>query len=114
MRHPDDQPQPLGPTDWMLAKELGAVISTQQRFYQSCDGALRALLSLSEWGIVQEANDVTVLLVMCPTIVVTDRLLKRCTSLANKLLKVADTPAHLHIQGPDCWFRCPADILRGQ
>jgi hypothetical protein len=98
----------------MLAKELGAVISTQQRFYQSCDGALRALLSLSEWGIVEEANDVTVLLVMCPTIVVTDRLLKRCTSLANKLLKVADTPAHLHIQGPDCWFRCPADILRQQ
>ena len=112
MSHPDDLPQPLSPTDWAIAQELGAVIQLQKSFYHSCDGAMRALLSLSEWGIVQESNGLMVLLVICPTIVVTDRLLKRCTGLANKLLKVAGTSAHLHIQGPDCWFRCPAEVLQ--
>ena len=80
-----DAPQPLSERDRALAKELAAVRAQRHRLYEKLNGSLKALFSHCEWRITHHDTGMTELVVICPSLVVYQRLLKKVISIQTRL-----------------------------
>ncbi|WP_190524319.1 hypothetical protein [Coleofasciculus sp. FACHB-T130] len=80
-----DAPQPLSERDRALAKELAAVRAQRQRLYEKLNGSLKALFSHCEWRITHHDTGMTELVVICPSLVIYQRLLKKVISIQTRL-----------------------------
>ncbi|MEW5855989.1 MAG: hypothetical protein AB1861_01180 [Cyanobacteriota bacterium] len=80
-----DAPQPLSERDRALAKELAAVRTQRHRLYEKLNGSLKALFSHCEWRITQHDTGTTELVIICPSLVIYQRLLKKVISIQTRL-----------------------------